>query len=159
MHILSFIIYRVASFGRRICTSYVDPNGLKPFLASRLIALDKCPGVCLIGVGEVVRRILGKALLHIIGQDIQEVAGPLQLCAGQDSGCEAAVHALCRSFESPDCEAILLVDASNAFNLLNRQNALRNTLHLCPTLSTILINSYHSYTPLFIDGEAVMSSD
>ena len=115
--------------------------------------------MCPIGVGEVVRRILGKALLRIIGQDIQEVAGPLQLCAGQDSGCEAAVHALCRSFESPDCEAVLLVDASNAFNLLNRQNALRNTLHLCPTLSTILINSYHSYTPLFIDGEAVMSSE
>ena len=112
--------------------------------------------MCLIGVGEVVRRILGKALLHIIGQDIQEVAGPLQLCAGQDSGCEAAVHALRRSFESPDCEAVLLVDA---FNLLNRRNALRNTLHLCPTLSTILINSYCSDIPLFIDGEAVMSSE
>ena len=108
--------------------------------------------MCPIGVGEVVRCILRKALLRIIGQDIQEVAGPLQLCAG----CEAAVHALRRSFESPDCEAVLLVDASNAFN---RQNALRNILHLCPTLSTILINSYCSDIPLLIDGEAVMSSE
>ena len=83
----------------------------------------------------------------------------MQLCACQDSGCEAAVHALHRSFESPDCEAVLLVDASNAFNSLNRKNALRNILHLCPTLSTILINSYRSDTPLFIDGEALMSSE
>ena len=156
LYFFSFFVYMV-----RCSTSFVDPNGLKPFLASRLIALDKCPGVCRIGVGEVVSRILGKAILRIIGQDIQEVAGPLQLCAGQDSGCEAVVHALRQLFESPDCEAVLLVDASNAFNSLNRQNALRNILHLhvCPTLSTILIISYRSDTPLFIDGEALMSSE
>ena len=43
------------------------------------VALDKNPGVCPIGVGEVVRRIIVKAVLSIIGPDIQQVAGPLQL--------------------------------------------------------------------------------
>ena len=37
----------------------VDPDGLMEFIACRLIALDKCPG----GVGEIVRRIIGKAVL------------------------------------------------------------------------------------------------
>ena len=30
---------------QRLCTSYVTPGGLYPFLASRLIAIDKLPGV------------------------------------------------------------------------------------------------------------------
>ena len=33
----------VAMFGKRICSSFVDPSGLYPFLASRLIAIDKLP--------------------------------------------------------------------------------------------------------------------
>ena len=47
-----------------------------------------------IGVGEVPRRIIAKAILHTIGKDTEEAAGPLQVCAGQDGGCEAAVHAM-----------------------------------------------------------------
>ena len=44
----------LASLARRLCTDYVDPAGLTVFTACRLIALDKCPGVWPIGVGEVV---------------------------------------------------------------------------------------------------------
>ena len=47
-------ITRVA---RRICSCYVDPLGLTSFVACRLIALNKNPGVRPIGVGEVLRRI------------------------------------------------------------------------------------------------------
>jgi len=61
---------------------------------SWLIPLDKCPGVRPIGVGEVPRRIIAKAILGAIGKDIEEAAGPLQGCAGRDGGCEAAVHAM-----------------------------------------------------------------
>ena len=35
----------LASLTRRLYTSYVDPSGLYPLLASRLITLDKLPGV------------------------------------------------------------------------------------------------------------------
>ena len=115
----------LASFGRRLCTSFVDPDGLYPFLASRLIALDKQPGVRPIGVGESVRRLLCKAVIQVIGPDVMEVAESFQLCAGQDGGCEAAVHAVRRLFESSDCEAVLLIDASNAFNSLNCHTALQ----------------------------------
>ena len=41
-----------ASLAKEICTTSVDPKGLEAFVACRLIALDKCPGVRPIGIGE-----------------------------------------------------------------------------------------------------------
>ena len=52
-------------------------------------------------------------------------------------------------------EAVLLVDASNAFNCLNRQVALHNIQTLCPPLANILINTYRKDVPLFIDGRHI----
>ncbi len=86
-------------------------------------------------------------------------AGPLQLCAGHQSGCEAAVHAMRKLFNDPETEAIILVDATNAFNSLNRQNALRNIHHLCPSLSKTLINTYREDINLYIDGETLLSQE
>ena len=115
--------------------THIHPEGLEAFVASRLIPLDKCPGVRPIGVGEVPRRIIAKAVLRIIWGDIVEAAGPLQACAGQEGGCEAAVHAMRHIFQSPESEAVLLVDATNAFNSLNRQAALHNISVTCMSTS------------------------
>ena len=52
--------------------------------------------------------------------------GPSQLCVGQKSGCKAAVHALDDIFDEDSTDGVLLVDASNAFNCLNRKAALVN---------------------------------
>ncbi len=57
-------------------------------MACRLIALDKNPGVRPIGIGEIPRRIIAKAVLSIIRGDIQDAVGSSQLCAGQFSGIE-----------------------------------------------------------------------
>ena len=114
----------IAAVGRRISTQVVDPEPLKAFLACRLIPLSKNPGVRPIGVCEVIRRILGKAIMSVVADDVRSAAGPLQLCCGQDAGCEAAVHAMRTVFEAEDTDAI--VDASNAFNNLNRLVALHN---------------------------------
>ena len=89
----------LALVAKKICTSHVDPYGLAPFTACRLIALHKCPGVRPIGVCETVRRIIGKSILSTIKTDIQEAAGTLQLCAGQEAGCEAAIHAMQQIFK------------------------------------------------------------
>ena len=72
----------MAAIAKRLCSSYVNSSGLVAFTASRLITLDKCPGVRPIGVGEVIRRVVGKANISVIGYDIQEAAGAIQLCAG-----------------------------------------------------------------------------
>ena len=52
------------------------------------------------------------------------------------------VHSVREAFEDDDTEAALLVDASNAFNSLNRMVALHNIRHFCPLIARILINSY-----------------
>ena len=67
---------------RRICTTLVDPSGLKAFVARRLVALDKCPGVRPIGIREVARRIIGKAIARVLIHEIQEATSPLQTCSG-----------------------------------------------------------------------------
>ena len=51
-------------------------------------------GVRPIGIGEVLRRIIGKAIVTEIKPDLATNAGCLQLCAGQPAGCEAAAHAM-----------------------------------------------------------------
>ena len=88
---------------------------MEAYTSCRLIPLDKCPGVRPIGVGEVVRRIIEKAVMKIVKYDLQEAVGATQLCAGQEAGCEAAVHAMEQIFADEDTEAIILVDATNAF--------------------------------------------
>ena len=59
-------------------------------------------------------------------------------------------------FQQEETEAILLVDASNAFNCLNRLSALDNIRRLCPSLATALINSYRAP---FVDGDVLYSSE
>ena len=149
----------LAAVARRICTTYVDPSTLTAFVACRLIPLDKCPGVRPIGIGEVARQIIGKVIAKTISNDIQEATGPLQTCAGHLSGCEAAVHAMHQVFESTEAEGVILVDASNAFNCLNRQTALLNIKNLCPSLVKVLINTYREKGQLFIDGESILSQE
>ena len=51
------------------------------------------------------------------------------------------------------------MDASNAFSNLNRQVALRNIQTFCPSLSTILINTYCEDVRLFIDNYCIYSSE
>ena len=111
----------IANIGKRMCTENIEPEHLQVFNASRLIPLDKNPGVRPIGIGETIRRIIGKSVMTLLKGDVTQAAGALQVCAGQDGGCEAAIHAMKKAFDSEDCEAVLLVDASNAFNNLNRK--------------------------------------
>ena len=103
-------------------------------MCARTHSLNSCP-VCTyaylycgyvhevrpIGIGEVPRRIIVKAILELLKQDIVDASGPLQVCAGQENGCKAAIHAICQTFAEVDTEGAFLINATNAFNLINRQ--------------------------------------
>ena len=149
----------IAAFARRICTTYIDPSGLTAYTSCRLIPLDKCPGVRPVGIGEVVRRIVGKAVMKVVRSDLQNAIGTSQLCAGQDAGCEAAIHAMEHIFAEESTEGMILVDATNAFNTLNRQVTLLNCDKICPAMLCILINTYRDNSQLFVDGQCVMSKE
>ena len=110
----------IAEFAKRLCVEDVNPECLNEFVACRLVPLNKGddkqgnPGVRPVGVGEVLRRIVGKVVIGVIKDEIQEAAGPLQSCAGLESGIEASIHAVKKAWDDPVTEAVLLVDADNA---------------------------------------------
>ena len=138
---------------RCLCTEFIDPLGIEAILANRLIPLDKGEGaVRPIGVGEVMRRIMGKCVMHVTKPDVIDASGSLQVCAGHKSGSEAAIHAMRNIFEADETDAVLLINASNAFNALNRAASLHSIQVLCPTLATYVINTYRQPTRLFITG-------
>ena len=60
----------LAAATRRLCTSFIDPTIIRPFIACRLIPLSKNPGVRPIGICDTLRRIMGKAILNVIGAEI-----------------------------------------------------------------------------------------
>ena len=151
----------IASMTKRLCTEYVDPRGLEAILANRLIPLDKGEGaVRPIRVGEVSRTIMGKCVTKVTKPDVIDASGSLQVCTGHKSGSEAAIHAMRELFEHDNSDAVLLIDASNAFNSLNRAAALHNIRVLCPSIATCAINTYREPARLFIvGGQELRSSE
>ena len=140
----------VADLAKKLNRERIPASHLQSFVAGRLIPLDKDPGIRPIGIGEVLRRIISSATVTLLKPDLIAVTAPLQTCAGLRGGIEAAIHAMRRMFEDEETEAILLVDASNAFNALNRKAALHNIQYTCPELSTFLHNLYQGEAELFL---------
>jgi len=86
----------------------------------------------------------------LLKEDIIRSVRLLQTCAGLESGIEAATHAVRKSHEEEGSECLLLVDANNAFNKLNRKVSLEKIRRLCPPMYTYLHNSYNTPTMLYI---------
>ena len=109
-------------------------------------------------MGEVIRRIIGKWVTRVAKQDVMNASGAMQVCAGQKSGGEAAIHAMRSTFEANETDPALLVDASNAFSSLNRAAALNNIRVLCPLIATFVINTYRAPARLFVAGGSELNS-
>ena len=154
------LAHAVARMTRRLCTTFVDPNTISTLVACRLIALNKNPGIRPIGIGEILRRIIGRTVVSHLNNEIIEAAGPLQLASGLQGGNEAAVHSMSSFFADDGTEGVLMADARNAFNVLNRSTALVNLRYLCPPLATFTINIYRSPAKLFLqNGNFILSSE
>ena len=114
----------VAGLCRHLCNSIVPCDSIRALVASRLIALDKCPGVRPIGIGETLHRIIGKAVCLATHLDAALICGSDQLCDGLQAGIEGAIHGMNQLFSTHQDEGtglgVLLVDAADAFNSLNR---------------------------------------
>ena len=141
----------VASLVSLLGNSTVDWNLIRALLANRLIALDKRPGIRPIGIGETLRRILSKVVCLITRTDAEEVCGSSQLCAGVPCSIEGAIHSARDMFNSHDW-GLLMVDARNAFNSLNRSSLLWNIRILWPRASRFVFNTYKGHSPLIIKG-------
>ena len=114
--------------------------------------MDKQPRVRPIGIGEILRRVIGKIVMILLKRDVLRATGSLQLCAGQDVGSEVAIYAVHGMFNKESTQAILMVDASNAFNTINQEAFFHNTKILYPSISAYVNNCYSSPTDLYIQS-------
>ena len=134
----------------------VENYDIRAVLASRLIALDKCPGVRSIGVGETLRCIVGKAICLVTHSDALVVCGSDQLCAGLQCGIEGAIHAMNELFDANHLNSsgwgVFLVDASNVFNSLNRISVLLHVSRLWPCCAHFVFSTYLSWPVLVMRG-------
>ena len=58
---------------------------LNASFANRSFPLNRNPGIQSVGVGEVIRRVIK----DIAKKEVQQAAGSLQVCVGQDAGAKA----------------------------------------------------------------------
>ena len=131
-----------------MANSIIPWTDIRALVSNRMIALDKCPGIRPIGIGESLRRIVGKVVCSATHSDLTVLSGTNQLCCGVRSGIEGAVHAITGMFEDhcdlPSGWGVLLVDASNAFNSLNHAALFWNVHVLWPCCSHFFFNTYRS---------------
>ena len=150
----------LAQMAKSLCATLHTPKSIEPLLASRLIPLNKNPGLRPIGVGEVLRRIIGKMVAKVVMEDVTKSVGSLQVCAGHEAGSEAAIHAIRNIFSQDETEAVLLIDAANAFNSINREAFIHNAKVICPSIATFVENCYSHPARLFIlGGREIKSSE
>ena len=96
--------------------------------------------------------------MYIVKKYVLKSSSKIQMCSGQDSGSEAAIHAVTELFENEAAEAVLLVDAANAFKRINRKSLLNNIRIICPIISQYVINCYQYPARLFIIGGKEIAS-
>ena len=123
---------------KKLCAVENQSTSLEAFLGNRLIPLDKNSGLRPIGNGEVLQLIAGKVIVSHLKEDVIQSVGSLQVCAGQDAGCELLIQAMRTIYEDQSAKAVLLVDASNAFNSISGNAFLHNVEVLKNVIPSIL---------------------
>ena len=86
--------------------------------------------------------------------DIIDSVGSLQVCTGHKADCKTLIHAVNNIFQDDQTEAVLLVDAINAFNAVNCKAFLHNINIICPSIATFVHNCYSRPSRLLVIGGA-----
>ena len=98
--------------------------------------------------------------MRIVKDDVTKAVGNLQLRGGEDAECEAAVPSMHDIFGTNQTEAVILVDAENAFSSINRQVFLHNMKHICPPTAIFVRNCYNVSARLFgLGGKELLSHE
>ena len=91
-------------------------------LSSRIIALDKNPGIRPISIGNLFVKLVSKIGCSMMSQEFENHFGDLQFGIGQSAGCEKIIHHIRRHYNQD--KTILTLDFKNAFNSVFRHAAL-----------------------------------
>ena len=75
----------VAGLCHCLCNSIVSWDSIRALVANCLIALDKCPGIRPVRIGETLCRGIGKAVCTAAHLDAAFVCGSDQLCVARQA--------------------------------------------------------------------------
>ena len=106
-----------------------------------------------------MRRIIGRTITKCLKNELMSLGSNYQLCLGQKCGIEYAIHTLRNQYSKFSADAVLLIDAENAFNSLNLKLALKNIGNTCPSLLTAIQNSYSNPSKLFVNKKTIYSQE
>ena len=81
-----------------------------------------------------------KKIVSHLKEDVTTSVESLQVCAEQEAGCEALMHAMRSIYEDQSVKSVLLVDVSNAFNSIKRNAFLHNVEVICPSIAWYVRN-------------------
>ena len=115
------------------------------FMSDRLIALDKKPAVCPVGVGGTWRHIFAKCVLRVTVPEATRACQYDHMCIVLKAGINREVHEV-QDFgytksTTEDCR-FLPVDAKNTLNEINQIIMLWTVHHLWPYKSHFFFNCY-----------------
>ena len=114
------IFAKPSEVAKKLYTAENQSTSLEAFLANRLIPQDKNPGLRPIAFVEVLRCIARNVIVSHLKEDVIQSVRSLQVCTGQDAGCESLIHAMGTIYKDQSAEVVLLVATSNALNSINR---------------------------------------
>ena len=110
-------------------------------------------------MGEVLKIIAGKVAVSVLKNEVIDYTGSLQVCEGQKTGIEAAVHSFNSIYNDENNDAVLLADASNTINSLNREVFSHNISYICPAISAFVKKCYNPPSKLLIIGGKELKSN
>eukprot|EP00978_Attheya_sp_CCMP212_P035431 scaffold154276_cov33-Attheya_sp.AAC.2 len=135
----------VADFTRWMANEMPPWASYRAMIASRCVALDKCPGVR-----------PAKCLLVAAGEEAKDACGIDQVYAGLEAGIEGSIHAINKLWGEHEEEeewGFLLVDATNAFNEGNRMMILWSVRHKWPSGARFTFNCYGHWGILMVRSQ------
>ena len=94
--------------------------------------------------------------MSAFSEDVTTVFSDAQMC-GRSSGSEVAIHGM-RMFQEKNSDAVILVNAANAFNNLNQKVLLHNIKFIYPEIATYVNNCYLVPARLFVSGRLEFTS-
>ncbi|KAK1422142.1 hypothetical protein QVD17_25051 [Tagetes erecta] len=146
-----------------LCLGGRCPVTLAEFVASAPLTplLKPDNGIRPIAVGAIWRRLVSKVAMRGVGKEMTKYLGDYQFGVGVPSGAEAILHSANRflnEFHSDGSLAMLTVDFSNAFNLVDRTALLREVRTRCPSISLWVDFLYGQPARLYVGDEHIWST-
>ena len=123
------------------------------FMSGCLIALEKHPGVCPVGVGETLRQFFDNIVIKVTVPEATSVCQDDQLCAKLKAIIDGAGYGaqdIWYTNLTTKYWGFILVDAINTFNEINQIIMLCTVQHVCQSRASFVFNFYYHCSSLIL---------